>query len=71
MRVELLNEKIKEAGINKQTLAKQLDIDEATLYRKLKRNGESFTVKEVNKMIQTLQISNIEAANIFFNEKLA
>lgn len=55
-------------GITAKDLAKELDINEATFYRKLQRDGD-FTRKEINILIQVLQIENPE--EIFFAEELA
>ena len=55
-------------GVNMKTLASELDINEATLYRKIKDNG-AFTRNEINKMIVFLQIT--DPKDIFFAEELA
>lgn len=49
-------------------IAKYLDIDESTLYRKIQNNG-SFTREEINKLIEFLSIENPES--IFFADSLA
>lgn len=56
------------AGITLKELASQLDINEATLYRKIKQDG-AFTREEINKMIFILNIS--DPKDIFFTDKLA
>lgn len=55
-------------GVSMKTLASELDINEATLYRKIKDNG-AFTRNEINKMIVFLQIT--DPKDIFFAEELA
>ena len=40
--------------------------DESTFYRKLKANGETFTVKEMFAIIEVLDIEKTEAERIFF-----
>lgn len=50
-------------GITSKELAEKLDINEATLYRKLQRDGD-FSRKEINIMIEFLQIEN--PRDIFF-----
>lgn len=55
-------------GVTAKDLAKELDINEATFYRKLQRDGD-FTRREINILIQVLQITNPE--EIFFAEELA
>lgn len=49
-------------------VAKELGINESTLYRKIQRDGD-FTRDEINKLIMILDISNPEV--IFFTDKLA
>ena len=51
------------AGKTNKDLAAHLGINEATLYRKIKADG-NFTREEINKMISFLNIENPEA--IFF-----
>lgn len=55
-------------GVSMKILASELDINEATLYRKIKDNG-AFTRNEINKMIVFLQIT--DPKDIFFAEELA
>ena len=54
-------------GCTRKELAKMLGINEVTLYRKLKRDGD-FTREEINIMIQELGIE--DPASIFFAEAL-
>lgn len=54
--------------VTKKELADFLEINEATLYRKINNDGY-FTRQEINKMIEFLRIDN--PAEIFFAEKLA
>ena len=56
------------AGLSRKDLAEQLGINEATLYRKIKDDGR-FTRKEINQIIQILDIKDPEA--IFFAPELA
>ena len=55
-------------GVSKKKLADKLGINEITLYRKINNDGY-FTRKEINTMIDFLDIEN--PAEIFFAEKLA
>ena len=71
MRTELLEKIMITKGITKEMLAKVIDINPSTLYRKLAKNGEGFTVKEAMEIKKFLDLSNEDAATIFFNEKLA
>lgn len=54
--------------ISAKDLAKALDLNEATFYRKLKNDG-SFTRGELEVIIQTLDIE--DPADIFFAKELA
>ncbi len=55
-------------GMTSKELAKHLEIDESTLYRKIQNDG-AFTRKEINQMIEILKIENPK--EIFFAEELA
>lgn len=65
---ELFDAKLNEEHVTKKELAAALNIDESTLYRKIKRGGD-FTREEINKMIAILHIA--DPGQIFFTEKLA
>ena len=69
--IELLKEKIAASGLNIKKVAEMIGIDESTFYRKLKANGETFTVKEVYAIIDFLDIDKSAAGEIFFSQKLA
>lgn len=56
------------AGKTNKELASYLGIDESTLYRKIKAEG-NFTREEINKMIIFLNIE--KPAEIFFAQELA
>ena len=55
-------------NISMKELASRLDMNESTLYRKVKADG-AFTREEINKMIDILHIK--EPIDIFFTDKLA
>lgn len=55
-------------GVSMKGLAARLNINEATLYRKIKNDG-SFTREEINIMIDFLHIENPK--EIFFTDELA
>ena len=55
-------------GVTLKELAKNLEIDESTLYRKINNDGR-FTRKEMNNMIDFLEIE--DPNNIFFANELA
>lgn len=57
--------KIREASLTQESVAKALEINASTLYRKL--DGQSpFTVGEVNKLAKLLNLSTKDIEDIFF-----
>ena len=56
------------AGVSMKELASRLNINESTLYRKIKQDG-AFTRDESNEMIVILNIS--DPKEIFFTDNLA
>lgn len=66
-----LKGKIVENGFTLREVAKVLDIDDSTLYRKMKSNGTSFTIGEANKLTKVLRLTKDEAMEIFFNSSVA
>lgn len=71
MNTEALKTFMETAGISAKQMANVIGVDVSTWYRKLQTNGDSFTIREMNTMIRRCNMSTVEAANIFFNEKLA
>lgn len=71
MNVNKLKGKIVENEMNITTLAKRMGIDRATLYRKINRDGETFTIKEVNLIVKILNLTTEEAMEIFFKDFVA
>lgn len=63
-----LRAQIKRANKTNKEVAAHLGIDESTLYRKIKANG-NFTREEINKMVDFLEID--DPKDIFFAERLA
>lgn len=66
---EKLKKKLAEKGISMYQMAKELNIDVSTLYRKLKKN--SFEIAEAQKIVSVLGLTAEEANDIFFNHKVA
>lgn len=60
-----LEQTIKTAKMGKRQLAAEIGMDQATFYRKMQSNGKKFTVGEMHRLIDALEISAEEAANIF------
>ena len=63
-----LRAQIKRANKTNKEVAAHLGIDESTLYRKIKANG-NFTREEINKLVEFLKID--DPREIFFAERLA
>ncbi len=65
--IDMLRNKVKEKGMNIEGLAEAIEIDKSTLYRKLQRKGELFSIREANLIVQKLGLNRNEAIDIFFN----
>lgn len=65
MNIPKLKGKMVEQGLNVESLAAKMEIDRSTLYRKLDA-GEKFTVGEVQKIKEILDLTNEDASAIFF-----
>jgi DNA-binding phage protein len=63
-----LRGKMVELGYSVKTLAAKTGINRATFYRKLKTGGISFTVGEVHKICDALQLTADETACIFLSQ---
>ena len=59
-----LKGKIKENDMTQEQFAKAINIDRATLARRMNRS-ESFTIGEVNRIVTVLSLSEDEALAIF------
>lgn len=71
MNVEEYRKFMNDNRITVKEMASVIDMDESTWYRKIQKNGDNFTIKEMNTMIDAFKIPLDIAANIFFNEELA
>ena len=68
--VSKLKGKIVERNTTQEELASKIGIDKSTFYRKMKQNG-NFSIKEVNLIVSTLNLSKDEAMSIFFSDTVA
>lgn len=66
MNVLKLKGRMVEKGYTVKSLAQKISIDRATLYRKLNRS-ENITVGEMQKIKDVLELSKMEASEIFFD----
>lgn len=60
-----LRRRISEKGFTIEHFSEIIGMDASTFYRKIKSNGESFTVGEIRKMVEVLELTNNEAPKIF------
>lgn len=58
--------KIREKALTQKDVAERIGIDESTFYRKLKKNGQTFTIEEAYKISKILDLTNYESIDIFF-----
>jgi len=63
--IPMLRGRMIQNGYNIVTLANRIGIDRSTLYRRIQDEGLSFTVGEIHKIIDTLQLSKEDASCIF------
>lgn len=58
--------KMVEKGVSIENIARVINVNASTFYRKLsKENGDVFSIKEVKKIKEKLELSNQEAIEIF------
>ncbi len=68
--IERLREYAKANSISFESLAKAAGMDLSTFYRKLKTEGENFTIGEVHRMVEAALMDRDEAILIFFPKNL-
>lgn len=66
MQVQVLKERIKESGMSIEKISAMIGIDASTMYRKIQRGGDGFTIKETNELAEVLKLSSDDALDIFF-----
>lgn len=69
--VDKLKKKISDKGMSISKLAEIMDIDRATLYRKMQNNGRNLSIKDAIAISKVLNLSTEEVATIFFNDIVA
>ena len=69
--IDALMKILEEKGISIPILAKSLNMDKTTLYRKLKNNGESLTIKDIHNICDCLELSSEQAMMLFFKHTVA
>lgn len=66
MDMNLLKSKLVACGMNVEQLASNIEVDRSSLYRKL-NNSEKFTIGEVLRIKNTLNLSDADAIQIFLS----
>lgn len=69
--IRKLKAKLVEKDISIIELANILSIDKSTVYRKLNKSGDSFTVKDVEKIAKALSLTYDDINHIFFTNIVA
>ena len=64
--VERLREEMRKRSISPDAAAAAMGIDVATYYRRMNRMGAKFTVEEVSKLSELLNLSSKAMQEIFF-----
>lgn len=69
--IDKLKGKIREKRYTIKSLAIAIGIDPATLYRRFENNGINFTIYEVTKIAEVLELTYDEINGIFFAQNVA
>ena len=69
--IKKLKSALKENGISFEEAADAIGFDRVTFYRRINRNGESFTVKEIDALSRLLNMNSKTLQSIFFDRQLA
>ena len=67
MKTQMLRGKIVEAGTTIEALAAVIGMNRSTFHRKMKAEGNTFTVEEMNNMVRALNLNKEDATAIFFD----
>lgn len=66
-----LKGKIVEKGMSIKELAKEINVESSTLYRRMSNNGQTLTIKNVEAIAKALQLSYSDLQEIFFGGYVA
>ena len=69
--IERLKAVMKERNISIKDASDAMGMDEATYYRRMKGKGEKFTLMEVEKLAEMLDLEGEDVQEIFFSKALA
>ncbi len=65
--IDELKRKMTEKEISNEEMARALEINPSTFYRKLQTAGENFTVGQMHRIVEVLGLNQEEVALIFLN----
>ena len=63
--MDVLRGKMTERRISFEEMARHIGVDVSTFYRKMKSEGTNFTVGQMHKIVEVLQLTTEEASIIF------
>lgn len=63
--MDVLRGKMAERRVTREEMARLMGMDTSTFYRKMKSEGVSFTVGEMHKIVEVLNLTPDEASAIF------
>ena len=63
-----ISERMHELGLSVNKVSHELQIDPATYYRKLQTGGMKFTLAQLQRLAELLQLSAEEAGTLFFKQ---
>lgn len=67
MNKTLLQKKMREQAFTADSLSKKIGMGRATFFRKLRSEGEAFTIKEVEEICEALGLTRSDVHTIFFS----
>lgn len=68
LKAQQIKGRIISQGLSVSKVSEMLGINKSTMYKKLKDDGETFTIKEVRKLSEILKLSLDDVNRIFFNQ---
>lgn len=69
LNVQALKRKILDCGYNIVEFSDKVSIDRSTFYRRLEKNGTSFTLEEALRIKDVLSLTDEEACSLFLSKK--
>lgn len=64
--IKELKKMIASKGYNLEQFAEKIGMGRSTLYRKMKDNGNNFTIGEIETIVKILRLTKKESTSIFF-----